>query len=239
MTPLRSLALLAGLAGALLGGCSGGDPRQGPQAEAPATFEDLRARGEARLAERDWTGALAACEQALRLRPDDVELRYLTGVALSQLDRASDAEVVFRWVVDHSPPDREEARMAADWLRASEHLRVRGASAPEREEPREGGGRVEGRTAWGGLSGETPPRLQILLTGDGPGPARRYGVSVRLGDRYAIPGVPPGFYRLAAQVGMTRLWDTTVTVEEGKATTADLLPATSIAPASALDRTPS
>jgi len=53
------------------------------------------------------------------------------------------------------------------------------------------------------------------------------GARTRLGQPYTIASVPEGRYRLMAQVGPVRLWETSVQVTAGKETVLDLAPETS------------
>ncbi|HXG02425.1 MAG TPA: hypothetical protein VNO23_03280, partial [Candidatus Binatia bacterium] len=79
------------------------------------------------------------------------------------------------------------------------------------------------------------PWLQILLVGEeGEARGRRYGARTRLNDPYRIERVAAGRYRLMAQVGPVRLWDTPVTVPERGAAVVDLTPSTAVAPPEAL-----
>jgi hypothetical protein len=73
-----------------------------------------------------------------------------------------------------------------------------------------------------------PFSLQILLQGDDDFTRDRIiPARTRLGEPYTLDRVPPGSYRLTAQVGMIRLWDTRVTVQPGRETALDLTEATS------------
>jgi hypothetical protein len=55
-----------------------------------------------------------------------------------------------------------------------------------------------------------------------------------LNEPYQIARVVPGRYRVIAQVGPIRLWDTTADVREGQPTVLDLAQATSVASKDAL-----
>ncbi len=214
-----------------LAACGGPPAGRAPQPAAP-TVERLRAEGDERLGRRDWAGAVRAYEQALLYAPDDVHARYRLGIALAHLERTEEAVTAFTWVADHGAPDSEEVRVAREWLvAAGVRPAARAAAGPAAEEPSPGGG-LEGRTEWKNLDpGRPRPGLQILLEGDEPVTrGRRYWTKVPLNDPYRIPGIVPGRYRLMAQVGPFRLWDTTVVVQDGGPTRVDLTPATSVAP---------
>ena len=232
------------LAGALVvvvlaAGCRQSPP-PAPRTEIRATLPALRAEGDRALAARDWAAAARAYEKALPYEPANLAVRYGHAVALSNLDRRDEAVTAFLWVVDHAPLTSEESRLARRWL-----LDTGGRVAPAaRSAPAAGdagretvaGGRLYGKTQWTGLDpGVAPPQLQILLEGDDAATqGRRYAAKVKLNETYDITRVAPGRYRLLAGVGSVRLWDTTVTVADGKATILDLTPASSVAPTNAL-----
>jgi hypothetical protein len=77
-------------------------------------------------------------------------------------------------------------------------------------------------------------QIQLVADDGSPQGCRRYGATFRLGDPYRFAGVTPGSYRLRARVGDTLLWDTSVSVEEGRPTVLNLTPATSVASPDAL-----
>jgi hypothetical protein len=105
---------------------------------------------------------------------------------------------------------------------------VPGAPAPT--------GRVKGKTQWTELERSAQRlTLQILMQGDEAlTEGRYYGTRVRLNEPYEITGIAPGRYRLSAQVGPIRLWDTKINVAEANPTVLDLTPAISVAPPNAL-----
>ena len=45
---------------------------------------------------------------------------YRAGVALSCLGEREQTATLFLWVVRYGPPDREEVRLAREWLEAAE-----------------------------------------------------------------------------------------------------------------------
>lgn len=201
----------------------------------PQSFEELSADAAARLAARDWEGALRAYQAALPAQPDSLDVRYGLAIALSQLDRADEAVQAFTWIVEHGAPDGEPVRVARQWLAS--------AARPSTDEPTSGraaadgrlAGAVRGQTDWPNLTPGTVATLQILLEGDDGGTRdRRYWAKVRLNKPYEIADVVPGRYRLRAQVGPVRLWDTRVMVERGRVAIVDLTRATAVAPAEAL-----
>ena len=235
MSSLSRLALLA--AAVLVVGCERAPRPVAFRPPVTQSFEELRADGAERLAARDWEGALRAYQAALAVQPDSLDVRYGLAIALSQLDRADEAAQAFTWVVQHGSPDDELARVARQWLAS--------AARPSTREPTSGpaatsddrrvSGVVRGRTEWANLAPGTVARLQILLEGDDGGNRdRRYWAKARLNEPYEITDVAPGAYRLKAQVGPVRLWETRVVVERGQPAVVDLTRATAVAPAEAL-----
>jgi tetratricopeptide (TPR) repeat protein len=226
------------LASALLVSACGRSTPPSPSAARSPQLEHLRGEAEARLVERDWERALAAFRQALAQAPDDVRLRYGLGVAAAHLDRRDEAIAAFRWVSERGPADLEEVRVARQWLRDAGVGAVAATPAPAAPVVAQttGDGVVQGRTEWAALeAGRSRPRVQVLLEGDDLSTrGRRYSARVLLNDAYRIAGVAPGRYRLMAQVGATRLWDTRVSVPETGATTLDLTAATAVASPDAL-----
>ena len=208
---------------------------------APQSFDELSADAAARLAARDWEGALRAYQAALAAEPDRLDVRYGLAIALSQLDRADEAVHAFTWIVEHGAPDEEAVRVARQWLAS--------AARPSTGVPTSGGaaagdggrlaGTVRGQTDWPNLTPGTVATLQILLEGDDGGTRdRRHWAKVRLNRLYEIIDVAPGRYRLRAQVGPIRLWETRVMVERGRPAVVDLTPATAVASADALRPAP-
>ena len=217
-------------------------PPPAATAPSPASVATLRAEGD-RLAERDdWAGAVRRYREALQLAPDDYRTRFALGVALSRLDDVRGAVEQFRWVVERGgphvergAPQREEVEIARRWLHQAEPLPdaqppARPAAVKAAAEPARSPGTVRGRTAWSGASADDfGLTLQILLEGDEPSiQGKLLGARTRLGEPYAIEKVPAGSYRLSAQVGAVRLWETTARVRAGEATVVDLTPDTSL-----------
>jgi hypothetical protein len=218
---------------------------QQPPAPAPRTdsttpsVDQLQAEGDARFERGDYEGAARAYEQALLYDPQNVALRYLAGVALARAGRLDEATAAFLWVTDHGRPDREEVRLARQWLAEAgvKAASARPSSGDRAAAPGDPGpsGQLKGRTQWSGLDPARRPNLQILLEGDDPATrGRRYWAKVPLNEPYEIAGVVPGRYRVMAQVGPVRLWDTTVDIKPEGPTLVDLTPSTSVAPPDAL-----
>lgn len=233
----RSSSLLAALLVLSATACSR-PPSPPPAAESPRSFADLAAEGDQHLAARAWDRAARAYEAALALDPASGRVRYRLGVAYAALGRREDATRAFEWVLDHGAPDRDEVRLARQWLEEA-GLRPgapRAEAVAERADEPSVRGQLQGRTEWRDLDPDRPvPSLQLLLVGEeGEARGRRYGARTRLGEPYRFERVAPGRYRLMAQVGPIRLWDTFVSVPETGAATVDLTQATAIAPADAL-----
>jgi hypothetical protein len=232
-----AVVVVAVVAVGLLLGC-----QRSPSASLPVTASAvdvtrLRAEADARRGRGDFAGALEMYRTALRHAPGDDRLRYLTGVTLTELNRPDEAAIEFRSVVDHAVADLEEVSLARQWLAARAPGRPTaartpggGVAAPDRVANPSSGARVHGKTEWKNLDPERPvPRLQLVLMGtDAEGKGRRYATVVQLNQPYQFLGVPPGDYRLIGQVGMKRLWDLRLSVQDGKsATTVDLTEAVS------------
>ncbi|MGH7389098.1 MAG: tetratricopeptide repeat protein [Candidatus Rokuibacteriota bacterium] len=210
---------------------------QSPAPPAPVAavnpLEHASAREAARvLAQRgDWAGAVVKYREALRGAPEDVQLHFALGSALSHLDRREEAIERFKWVVARGRATVPEVAAAREWLRQAGALEA--AQPDPSAAPRavaavdaESTGRVAGKTAWPGTGhGSHVLTLQILLAGDDPATqGRTLGARTRLGEPYSLTAVPEGRYRLIAQVGPVRLWDTSVQVVAGKETVLDLTP---------------
>jgi tetratricopeptide (TPR) repeat protein len=213
-------------------------PAPSPRAEGRRSFAELTVEGDAQLAAQAWPAAVSAYEAALVHDPSSLHVRYRLGVAYAALGRADDAARAFEWVVDHGSEDREEVRLARHWL-----VEAGRRPGPARDEPvaqradePTASAQLQGRTEWRDLDPDRPvPQLQILLVGeDGEARGRRYGARTRLNEPYRFERVAPGRYRLMAQVGPIRLWDTSVAVPETGSAVLDLTPATAVASPDAL-----
>lgn len=221
------------LAAGLLAGC-GESPAPPPAATAPTRTDaaGLRSEGDALAARGEYAAAAERYREALRRAPEDLGLHFSLGSVLTHLGRRDEAVEQFRWVVAHGSPNRPEVATARQWL--LEAGVVEGGPAPTRAARKEPSppeasasfGMLKGNTVWPGVTPDTYRlTLQILLAGDDPFTQEKIiQARTRLGEPYVFPKVPEGTYRLMAQVGATRLWDTRITVAAGKETVLDLTP---------------
>lgn len=239
----RSFATLLVMAALVMPlGCQQTSPS--PSASTPPAapgLEALRALAYARLNEGDHAGALRALEGAVRLAPGDVALRYLLAVTFTHLDRREDAIATFTWVVEQGRPGSDEVTFARQWLASAGVLPSPAAVAvASADDDAAVAGTLGGTLEWPHLDPELgAPTVQILLTGDDSAvQGKRYGTKAPLNKRYRFDNVPAGRYRLIAQAGMTRLWDLSVTIDDGKPTVLNLTQASSVAPPDALRPTP-
>lgn len=211
---MRPQVLLA--AALLTAACQGPAPSPAP-VQSGASPEELRARADAHFAEKNYDQAVAAYRDALAADERNLAVRHRLAVALAQLGRGDEAAEVFHAVIAQAPPGSDEARIARQWIAERESpAQPVGATTLSPSTGAETGGtaRVEGRTEWAHLDpSRARPNLQLLLQGDEVGTqGRRYWSRTLLGEPYRFDNVAPGRYRLIAQVGSVRLWDTSVTV---------------------------
>lgn len=231
---MRHRALIAVVV--LAAACQSPGPTPGPTGSS-TTPEELRAQADAHFAQQRYDAAVTAYREVLGTDDRNVAVRHRLAVALAHLGRADEATEAFRSVVEMAPPNSDEARIARQWLVEREGPRqaVAAATVAPAAEETIGSGRVEGKTEWNLDPSHVRPSLQLLLQGDDPGTQnRRYWARTSLGEAYSFEGVVPGRYRLTAQVGPIRLWDTRVSVLGSGPTAVDLTPRTSVAPPQAL-----
>jgi tetratricopeptide (TPR) repeat protein len=233
---VRSLvvAIVLGLAAA---GC------QGSQAPAPATQAPpveqvgprtarLKAEGDALMVQQEYERAAVKYQAALNEAPGDIAIRYALAVALSYLPRREETIEHFRIVMQRGAPGSPEVRAAREWLLSAGALGAAGqtsAAAREGAPPitaaqAAGHGQVFGKLAWRGIDPRDKlVRVRVSLTGDDlHNRDVTLGREFRLGRVYEIRNVPPGAYRLVAEVAGTTMWDVKVDVPADKQTTVDL-----------------
>jgi tetratricopeptide (TPR) repeat protein len=95
-------------------------PRATQAVATPITVRQLVEEGDRRLAEEDFAGALRSFDSAMSLDRRELAAYYRAGVALSYLGEREQTATLFLWVVRYGPPDREEVRLAREWLEAAE-----------------------------------------------------------------------------------------------------------------------
>ena len=95
-------------------------PRATQAVATPITVRQLVEEGDRRLAEEDFVGALRSYDSAMSLDRRELAAYYRAGVALSYLGEREQTATLFLWVVRYGPPDREEVRLAREWLEAAQ-----------------------------------------------------------------------------------------------------------------------
>lgn len=217
----------------------GGEPSSGglsPVRAAPR----LARQAEARANAGDYQGAWTLYYQALQAAPQDVSLWYGLGVTLSHLDRPKETQAAFEHVVRHGRPKSEEVKRARRWL-VSAGVLAEPVQFSTASEPMDGQGpraAVAGTVTWGAPQPEQPSvRVQLVLAGSsGAAGGKRFYARTTLGQSYRFERLPAGTYRLVGAAAGQRLWDLTLTVEEGKEIVLDLGNDNSSNPGAALDR---
>ncbi len=177
--------------------------------------------------------------QALQIEPEDVALWYGLGVTLSNLNQPKETEQAFRYVVRHGQPDSEEVKFARRWLvSAGVQLEPVRFAAPAVWDASGDKASVRGKVTWRGREADGPPvRVQILLAGlNGAAEGKRFNARAALGQAYRFERLPAGSYRLIGAAAGQRLWDLTLSVEDGREVVLDLGTDNSSAPTIALSR---
>ena len=95
-------------------------PRTTQAVATPVSVRQLVEEGDRQLAAEDFAGALKAYDRAMTLDRRDLVPYYRAGVALSYLGEPEQAATLFLWVVRYGAPDREEVRLAREWLEAAQ-----------------------------------------------------------------------------------------------------------------------
>jgi Tetratricopeptide repeat len=243
---VRTLLVALGL-GLALAGCQ---RAPAPAAVAPVEIvgsltERLKSEGDELLKKGQYEQAVVKYQEALHQAPGDVPIRFGLAVALSHLSRRDETIEHFRFVVQRGVPGSDEVRIAREWLA--------GIGEPAEPEPQPtatassapppavwsppvsqpGKGRVLGKINWNGIE----PRkqrvnLRVTLIGEDTETrdVRLGRPDFKIGRGYEIRDVPPGNYRLLAEVGGTSMWDLKVSVPADKDTTLDLTESNAAAP---------
>lgn len=227
------------LALAVLGflGCEAPPAGSGGPAAGSLT-ERLRTEGDALAARGEYEAAAVKYQAAVNQEPDDLSLRFRLGTALSHLGRRQETVEQFRRVVTRSKAASPEVEAARRWLVAAGELgptvTVALSGSPRGEAARAevpgSKGKVRGRMLWPGIDArDRLLHVRVLLSGDDVANREiKLGRRFRLGEGYEFREVPPGRYRLIAQVFETELWNQTVAVEADKETVLDLTTANSL-----------
>jgi hypothetical protein len=213
--------------GALAGGCDGKAPKVATP-EAPAPAGNPREEAAALVARGDYAGGERKYREALAAQPNDVELHYGLGSALSQLDRRDDAAAEFRWVVANGRPGRPEVDSARKWLAEAG---VAGGSAPvapaQAADP-SSLGTVAGKLTWPDIPAEKQFAIRIFVVRADDDSFRKT-TTTKLNSTFSIGDLPEGSYKLIGLAGPLRIWsDLPLTIAAGRQTTFDLSPANAV-----------
>jgi tetratricopeptide (TPR) repeat protein len=226
--------LLAGLLGVTLAGCQRA-PALAPAASVEivgSLTSSLKAEGDELLRQREYEQAAVKYQAALNQAPNDIPIRFGLAVALSNTNRRDETVEHFRFVLRQGTPGSPEVTTAREWLASAQELAGSEAApgatarAPESSgvaDPKKG--RILGRISWNGIEPRTQRvNLNVSLIGDEADnrDVRLGRPDFKIGKGYEIRNVPPGAYRLLAEVGGTPMWDLKVVVPAEKDTTLDL-----------------
>ena len=209
-------------------------PASGPvPAAVPAgpLTERLKAEGDALMAQQAYDQAAVKYQAALNEAPNDIPIRYALAVALSYLPRREETVEQFRIVLHRGDPASFEVKAARDWLASAKELEgieTVGTGASSTGTGTSGGaangGRVLGQIRWQDITPQKKMvRVNVNLIGE-EGETRdvRLGREFKIGRVYEFRDVPPGSYRLVAEVGGAPMWDMKVVVQAQKENTFDL-----------------
>jgi hypothetical protein len=192
----------------------------------------LKAEGDALMAQQAYEQAAVKYQAALNEAPNDIPIRYALAVALSYLPRREETIEQFRIVLYRGEPGSFEVKAARDWLANAKELEGietvgTGAAATTPTGTSGGaanGGKVNGQIKWQDITPQKKMvRVNVNLIGE-EGETRdvRLGREFKIGRVYEFRDVPPGNYRLVADVGGTSMWDMKVVVQPQKENTFDL-----------------
>jgi hypothetical protein len=224
--------LVAAALGLAIAGCQRA-PAPAPAASAQimgSLTERLRAEGDALMKQQRYEEAALKYQTALNEAPSDIPIRFALAVALSYLPRREETIEHFRIVVQRGAPGSMEVKAAREWL-ANAGLPDGGAStaaaARESATPAEASapkGKVLGKLDWRKINPRDKlVRVNVSLTGEGVETRDvKLGRAFMLGRGYEFRDLPPGAYRLVAEVAGTTMWDMKVEVPAEKPTTLDL-----------------
>ena len=227
---MRVLFLLAAL-GLTLGACQRSSPT--PTSSAGSLTGRLSAEGDALMAKGDYERAAVKYQSALNEAPNEIAIRYALAVALSYTTRRDETIQQFRIVVSRGEPSSTEVKAAREWLASVNGLEDTSVSVMPSIAQAEGRaaktGRVLGRIQWHDIDPyDRMVRISVSLTGEDV--ATRMTRPFKIGRPYEFRNVPPGSYRLVAEVGGTPMWDVKIDVSADNDTPLDLTDANSTVP---------
>jgi hypothetical protein len=184
------------------------------------------------MAQQAYEQAAVKYQAALNESPNDIPIRYALAVALSYLPRREETIEQFRIVLYRGEPSSFEVKAARDWLANAKELDGietvgTGAAAATPTGTSGGaanGGKVNGQIKWQDITPQKKMvRVNVNLIGE-EGETRdvRLGREFKIGRVYEFRDVPPGNYRLVADVSGTPMWDMKVVVQPQKENTFDL-----------------
>ena len=227
---MRVLFLVAAL-GLTLGACQRFSPP--PTSAAGSLTGRLSAEGDALMAQGDYERAAVKYQSALNEAPSEIAIRYALAVALSYTTRRDETIQQFKIVVSRGEPSSAEVKAAREWLASVNGLEDTSVSVMPSIAQAEGRaaktGRVLGRIQWHDIDPyDRMVRISVSLTGEDV--ATRMTRPFKIGRPYEFRNVPPGSYRLVAEVGGTPMWDVKIDVSADNDTPLDLTDANSTVP---------
>ena len=230
---MRLLFLIAAL-GLTLAACQRSSPPL--LSSAGSLAGQLTAEGDALMAQGDYERAAVKYQGALNEAPNEIAIRYALAVALSYTTRRDETIQHFRIVVSRGEPSSAEVKAAREWLASANGLEDTSISAMPSIALEEGRavttGRVLGRIQWHDIDPhDRMVRITVSLTGEDVA-TRNVTVTrpFKIGYPYEFRNIPPGSYRLVAEVGGTPMWDVKIDVRADNDTPLDLTEANSTVP---------
>ena len=238
--------LLLFLAVAVLGCSEGPTHIQGERRE-EASADALKQAGDAALDQRRFADARESYLKALAIAPNDPELHYRLGMALTHLDQNRDAEKSFEQVLLLTGNRGQEAEAAREWLLAhgvvprpgpaEDHITKTSASPfsetgsvrplDRNQDP----GSIAGQMSWVLPDGRTEligGRSVELYPAERPGQRLMWKVTNGEG-RFRFDDLSPGSYRIAGfYAGPAPLWNLRVDVQTKQETVVGLTETNSI-----------
>ncbi|PYM28384.1 MAG: hypothetical protein DMD78_00235 [Candidatus Rokuibacteriota bacterium] len=230
---MRLLFLIAAL-GLTLAACQRSSPPL--LSSAGSLAGQLTAEGDALMAQGDYERAAVKYQSVLNEAPNEIAIRYALAVALSYTTRRDETIHQFKIVVSRGAPSSAEVKAAREWLAGANVLEETSISVIPSIAQAEGGvgkaGRVVGRIQWHDIDPhERMARITVSLTGEDVA-TRNVTVTrpFKIGYPYEFRNIPPGSYRLLAEVGGTPMWDMKIDVSADNDTALDLTEANSTVP---------